>query len=227
MSGSSKQPTSGRLPPKISGRGDRPTATPAAPKKVPLPSVLRYPKLYSLKTCEPLLKNRMIYIIRHYGSEGISILVLREPKEDKVTVLCGDWYGNNLDLDGDATSPLIQAALVFVQEDLKLFMQAMQIINIRQAQFFLAVKDGQLTLVDMQLSLNKMAGPGFIHQLFGKAYRTQEIIKTEGMDDRSLEYVEKGTGSYEGDLIIKPSLFKTFSPTADEQIVPLYAEVRR
>lgn len=156
------------------------------------------------------------------------MLVVRDPRKDNVTVLCGDWKGNNIDLVDDSANRIVQAALVFLQEDLPLFMQVMQSIRLTQAQFFLSLNDENcLTLTDIQVSLNKLTGPGMVRDIFGRVYKTQEVIKVEPMDERALEYVAKGTGSYEGDLIIKPSKFTTFSPTAEDEIIPLYAEVRR
>lgn len=199
---------------------------PIPKKQVVLPKVLPYPALHQLETTLPLIKNRLCYVIRHYGTHGLSVLVARKPSEDKVAVLCGDWKGNNIDLI-DEKEPLVQAALVFVREDLGLFLNTMRLTKITQAQFFLALDDGgHLTLVDMQVSANKLAGPGFIKDFFGKIYRTQEIIKVEAIDDRAVEYLGKGTGSYEGDLIIKTSKFSTFhSETASD--MPTYTEIKR
>ncbi len=226
-SGLSKQPTSGRLPPRISGRGAT-TTVPLAPKKRVLPTVLAYPRMHPLEVCEKHLKDHLCYFIRHYGNEGLSVLISRDPKKDEVAVLCGDWKGNNIDLSADSTDRIVQAGLVFLQEDLKLFMNVMHTIKLTQAQFFLALDAGnQLTLTDIQVAYNKLVGPGMVRDIFGKVYRTQEVIKVEALDDRSIEYVGKGTGSYEGDLLIKPSKFTTFSPTAEDEIIPLYVEVRR
>lgn len=224
---SKKSPTSGRLPPKISGQGVKPTAI-TAQKPTKLPDVLAYPKFHSLDVVEPVIKDHLIYVIRHYGRDGIAVLILRDPNNDRITVLCGDWNGNNIDLDGDNANHITQAALVFVQEDLPLFMKTMHAINLRQAQFFLAIDDeGRLTLTDIQIAFNKLAGPGMVRDIFGKIYRTQEVLKIEPADERALEFIRKGTGTYEGDLVIKPSKFTTFGPTVEDSIIPLYAEVRR
>ncbi len=216
LSGTSKQPQSGRL-----------TAKPAgAVRPPPLPTVLPYPPFSPFASASPHLKDRLCYVIRHFGRVGLSVLIARQPKLDKIAVLCGDWAGNNIDLAADSTNKIVQAALVFVQEDLKLFLHLMHTIKLMQAQFFLAVDDA-LTLVDIQTAANKLVGPGMIRDLFGKVYKTQEILKVEVMDDRALEYLDRGTGSYEGDLILKPSRFATFSPQAATQIIPLYAELKR
>lgn len=224
-SGTSK-PVSGRLPPKISGR----SAVAKLPEKKPvvLPKVLLYPKFSDLQTASKIIKDRLCYIIRHYGNVGISVLILRDPKKDSVVILCGDWYGNNLDLDNKSPDRLVQASLVFLREDVALFLKTMQLIKLDQAQFFLALdENSQLVLVDIQFKFDQLCGPGMVRDIFGKIYRTQEILKIEALDDRALEFIEKGTGNYDGELIIKPSKFTTFSPTLESPIIPLYAEVRR
>lgn len=224
-SGSSK-PVSGRFPPKISG-SRRPAKT-EPPKKVPLPPVFPYPAVHEFADCEAHLKGHLCYVIRHYGHDGISVMILREPDKDGVAVLCGDWYGRSLDIQ-DGRDRLVPAAVVFLQHDLPLFLELMQRINLPQAQFFLAIgADGALTLVDLQTSTNKLAGPGMVRDIFGKIYRTQEVLKVTPMDDTAIEYIQKGTGSYEGDLIIKPSKFTLFAPSAEsESIIPLYSQVKR
>jgi hypothetical protein len=99
----------------------------------------------------------------------------------------------------------------------------MKLIGLPQAQYFLSLDD-ELTLVDMQVSLNKLAGPGMLRDIFSRRYPTQEVIKVEPFDDRVIEYAQRGTGTYEGDLIIKPSRFATI---AEDDLVPLYTEIRR
>ena len=80
-------------------------------------------------------------------------------------------------------------------------------ININQAQFFFSNKDGYM-LVDMQVSVNKLVGPGMIRDLFSKIVPTQEVIKVEPIDDRAIAALLDGNGSYAGNVIIKPSKFR-------------------
>src|SRR5262249_45335843 len=139
-------------------------------------------------------------VIRHYGKDGIAVAIVRQPKQDYIAVLCGDWYGNNLDLVEVAPDNLTEACLKFVKDDLPLFLKVMQLIRLEQAQFFLALDEvGALTLVDIQVALDKFVGPGLLRDVFGKVYRTQEVLKVEPLDGRALEYIENGTGTYEGD----------------------------
>jgi hypothetical protein len=191
-----------------------------------LPQVLPYPSFYPLTVALPHLRGRLVYLLRHYGTVGISVLIYREPSRDNVTVICGDWSGNSLDLVGVQPTVLTEACLKFIKDDLPTFLRMMQLTKLPQAQFFLAIREGSLLLVDVQVSLNKMAGPGMLRDVFGKIYPTQEVLKIESLDDRAIEYIEKGTGNYEGELIIKPSKFSVFSPNT-ELLVPLYVEVKR
>jgi hypothetical protein len=55
--------------------------------------------------------------MRHYGNDGISVLVIRRPKEDKVVVVFGDWKGNSLELDSKLSSPHKTAAIDFQVSD--------------------------------------------------------------------------------------------------------------
>lgn len=185
-----------------------------------VPKVLPYPKLLDIQST-PQIRGVFCYIIKHYGYDGLSVLIYRQPKDDQVIVLCGDWHGNPLDLSGP-TEGLVGTAIEFIQDDMKKFLEMMQLVNIGQAQFFFAKDQHGLVLVDVQVALNKLVGPGMIRDIFGKAYRIQEVKKIEIIDDNALEYIERGSGSYSGDLILKPSSFKL---TDDGS--PLYVEVKR
>ena len=219
-SGSYKRPLSGRMP-----QPAKPVVQPKPAQPV-LPKIIPYPRMQPFSEVAHLLKDRTCYIIKRYNQNGISVLVTRRPEADSVAVLCGDWFGNSLDLVS-TDNELTKAALVFLNEDLPLFITIMRTIKLLQAQFFLTIgDDGKLVLVDIQKSADMLVGPGMVRDIFGKIYKTQEAIKVETpMNDQSIEYILKGSGSYEGDLIIKPSKFSTFAgPTS---IIPLYAEVRR
>lgn len=191
-----------------------------------IPRVLPYPKLMTMEEA-PSIKNLFCYIISHYGTNGLSVLIYRQPSDDQVVVLFGDWNGNNLDIHTDEPTELTNAANMFVSKDVSTFLNLMFSIGIPQAQFFLAINDSGLILTDMQLSLNKFAGPGMIRDLFGKIYPTQEVKKTEIIDDRAIEAIERGTGSYEGDIILKPSKFRMHHDQPSNSYCPLYVETRR
>jgi hypothetical protein len=178
--------------------------------------------MFALERTLPLIRDHLMYVIRWYKQDGISVLVQRDPKRDSVVVMYGDWAGNPLDLE-DFDDEKVNACLKFTKSDLGLFVEMMKLIGLPQAQYFLSLDD-ELTLVDMQVSLNKLAGPGMLRDIFSRRYPTQEVIKVEPFDDRVIEYAQRGTGTYEGDLIIKPSRFATI---AEDDLVPLYTEIRR
>ena len=191
-----------------------------------LPSILVYPDFLSFDNTKSI-KNIFSYIIKHYCDNGLSVLIYRIPSEDDVYIMCGDWRGNKIDLiEENSGHPYFNAAADFLENYAASFLHTMQLIKIEQAQFYFAT-EGELTLVDMQLSLNKFAGPGMIKDIFGKIMRTQEIIKTEIIDDRAIEFINKGTGSYEGNLIMKPSRFRVYHNQVTGVYTPLYVEVKR
>lgn len=164
-------------------------------------------------------------MIRHYGNDGLSVLVYRQPTKDQVVVICGDWKGNNLDITYD--SPLSNIANKFLQESVATFIGTMRLIKLDQAQFFFGVIDDELVLVDIQVSRNKLTGPGMVRDIFGKIFKTQEILKVEVLDDRAIEGIRDGAGTYAGDLIIKPSRFRMYHDEKINSFAPMYVEVVR
>ncbi len=188
-----------------------------------LPQVLKYPELLSDKLLH--VKDVFCYVLEHYGSSGLSVLVYRRPQDDQVVTICGDWDGNSIDLYDDNELSVI--ALDFVQNSLHLLVNTMALVKVDQAQYYFAVKDGELIMVDMQTSLNKFVSPGMIRDIFGRIFNVQNALKTTVIDDVAIEAIEKGTGSYEGDLIIKPTRFRMFHDADQNTYQPLYLEVKR
>lgn len=191
-----------------------------------IPKVLKHPGFIPIDSA-PGIKNVYCYITKHYGNDGLSALIYREQKNDQVSLLFGDWNGGNLDIQGKEETNLTYLANKFIEKDFILLLNVMFSIKIPQAQFFFGIDDDGLVLTDMQLSLNKFAGPGMIQDIFGKVYRTQEIKKIEAIDDRAFEYINMGTGSYEGDLVLKPSRFRMHHDQEANTYQPMYVEVRR
>lgn len=189
-----------------------------------LPQLLKFPTPI---TDLQYVKDIFCYIFRHPGHNGLSVLIYRQPKNDQVVVICGDWHGIKIDLVDIQPSRLIDLASDFVTSEAVKFYEMMQLINIEQAQFFFGIDDDGLFLSDVQLAVNKLAGPGMVKDVFGKIFRTPEVLKIEIIDERALEYIERGTGSYDGNLLIKPSRFRMHHNQADNSYYPLYAEVIR
>lgn len=187
-----------------------------------LPQILKYPVFVPFGD---IIKDIYCYIIKHYGTDGLSILIYRQPQNDQVIIICGDWHGNKIDLVGDNQSTLSKFANKFITTDALKFYEMMRLIKINQAQFFFAIVNDNLLLVDVQISLNKLASPGMVNDMFGKIFPTQEVLKTEIINERAVEYILKGSGSYEGDLIFKPSRFRMCENVG--QFQPLYVGLTR
>jgi hypothetical protein len=191
------------------------------------PIINKFPQMFEFESVVNHLRNHLCYIMRHFGNDGMSVVITREPKADDVTVVFGDWKGNSIELDSVASSKHREHALIFAEQNLITFLQTMRIIKLKQAQFFLAFSDDGLILTDIQISPNKMCGPGMVRDIFEKISKVPEIIKIEALDDRSIECIISGSGNYSGDLIIKPSRFALFNAIQNSLAVPLYAEMKR
>lgn len=192
----------------------RPSGTSKPPQAVlPCPKPLSDPAI---------AYNIYCYVIKHYGNVGLSVLIDRTTD---VSVRFGDWNGNVIDMS--AKTPESDRANRFITNGLRLFASVMKSINLGNAQFFLADVNNDLVLTDIQLSLNKMCGPGMVRDIFGNVFNTQEILKTEIIDDRATDAIVHGSGTYTGDLVLKPSKFRLYHNQANNTYVPLYVEVRR
>lgn len=100
----------------------------------------------------------------------------------------------------------------------------MKLMRVEQAQFFFT---DTMKLVDVQVAYNKMVSPGMIHDVFGKRTDIQETIKTEIIDERTIDAILKGAGSYTGDIIIKPTRFRLYHDPETNSFQPMYIEVKR
>ena len=177
----------------------------------------------------PEIRNTLCYIIKHYGSEGLTVSIWREVVQDDVVVhiAFGNWRGSTIDLKKPSVNT--EAAMLFADNYAKSFIEVMRLIKLHYAQYYFVVDTDGLMLTDVAVgpgpSNVKLCGPGMIRDIFGKLIRTQEVVLIEPIDDRSINAIVSGFGSYGGDLIIKPSKFKTV--VRDKSVCPLYVEVRR
>lgn len=151
------------------------------------------------------LKNVLCYVVRKYSDDGLSVLISR--KSEDIAVIFGDWHGNLYDIREDKPTTIM--CKKFMEEYLNNVYSLMKYINIDMLQMFVDTTN-EFTLVDIQLSLNKYTGPGMLRDVFDPIIRTQEVMVIEPMDDRALEAIKHGTGTYEGDLILKPSKFRLY-----------------
>ena len=185
-----------------------------------LPQLLKYPTLLNINEYEANIKDIFCYVIKHYGDKGLSVLINRQPLDDQVVVLFGSWDGILIDDNHELWS----ISQDFLSKSLSKYVNIMKIIKLNQAQLFFSIQDG-LTLVDMQLSINKMAGPGMIKDIFGKIEKTQHVLRIETIDDRVLNAIRDNAGDYTGDLILKPSRFRPLE--IKNTYKPLYVQVER
>ncbi len=189
-----------------------------------IPALLKYP--FPLKFNKKLIKDRYCYVIADYGRDGISVLIAFNEETQQFVVRAGDWQGSVFDIH-KSEDPLAKICQAFMQKDVHKFMRTMQLMSFKQAQYYFAVNDTGLALVDIQLSMNKFASPGMIRDIFGKIYPTQEVRKVEIIDERAIEALEKGTGTYEGDIILKPSAFSLHHLPNNAGVIPFYMQLKR
>lgn len=193
-------------------------------KQPNLPKLLSYPGLLSGDLAIKQIRNIYCYVIQHYGKDGLSVLIYRQPQTDQVMVMCGDWRGNPVEISD--RSDLANTATKFLTNDLTKILTLLRTIRVQQVQLFFGIDEEGTYLVDMQVALNKMAGPGMIRDIFSNVVRTQQVNKIEIIDDRAIEYLERGNGSYVGDLILKPTRFR-MAEVSNGKYQPLYVEIRR
>lgn len=166
----------------------------------------------------------LCYVMQHYGDNGLTLLIYRDKKTAQIVVQCGDWDGNNIDLtDG---SKQADTGKLLLNEHLENLLGVMKYAKIDQAQVYFAICDEQFMIVDVQTAINKYSGPGMIRDIFSKICMTPQILKIEPLDERAINAIREGTGSYAGDLIIKPSRFRVYEDGTDNYR-PLYLEIRR
>ena len=143
-------------------------------------------------------------------------------RDESISVQFGDWQGVIVDPD-DSTHPFHGQIIQLLEHSFPKLITLMRTIRLGQAEFYFSTG---LVLMDVRLELNRYAGPGMITDVFGKLVDTPETIKIEVLDQRAMDFITKGTGSYEGDLLLKPSRSRPYE-LPDGSYVPFYVAVRR
>lgn len=183
-----------------------------------IPSLLSYPEIINLRDC-PEVSNHLVYVIKKYNEDGLSVLIKRHPK-DQVSVSFGDFDGNMIDITN--TNHRYHSAInLFLSKYNNKFVTLMKLINLPQAIFYISVNDTKLVLVDIRLGLDKFSGPGMIRDVFKNIIDTQEVVSIVHLDDNNLQLIKSHTGQYNHDLIIKTSIFKTID--RGNKVLPAYA----
>jgi hypothetical protein len=188
-----------------------------------VPSALPYPRTLPLDQI-PEIHGQLVYVIRAYPENGLSVVIYRDLKEGDVYLSLSDWDGNPIDLRNE-NHPYYEAAVDFAQHDSSKIVAMMKTLGIDKLVLYISVDGDELRLVDLRASLDKFYGPGMIRDLFSKSYPTQEVVKVVALDENVLEAVKRGEGSFKGNLILKCSKFKTV--IRGKELLPLYAKVDR
>lgn len=188
------------------------------------PSLISYPQILSLNEV-PELMGKLVYIIKAYPLNGLAVLMARDADGTKIKI--GDWDGIPINM----ASPVEKhRALIddFMKNHVNNFIGLMAAAKIKQAIFYLSDDNG-LRLVDMRTALDRLVGPGMLRDLLSKVITTQESVSTVGMTPEVLAAIKKGENHLAGDLIIKPSVFKTITrgESPNMMMYPMYGMVSR
>ncbi len=184
------------------------------------PTILPYPTIPKLDDTAQL-GGMFCYIVKHYGRSGLACLIAN--RDGKPIIQIGDWSGRIIDL-GKSDDPLWPLVSILLDKHLAHIVSVVEIARVQQAIIYLAAGgDPPLMLVDVRLTLNKLAGPGMIDDIFGKAMPVQEVIDRRLLDNMTIAALRDGHGKFTGNVIIKPSRFRCAPNSTD----PLYAEVVR
>ena len=189
-----------------------------------VPKVLPYPKYYDHTELKKL-EHVYCYVQKHPGNVDLTVLIYRDVKNDDVYTIFSDASGNLVELESDTTK-LGDISRNFVKNELVNYVILMNIIKIEQAQYHFSTANDVLTLVDVRTSLNKCVSPGLIEDVFGKLVKTLKTKNTVILNPSVIDAIIQGQGSYEGDLLIRPTRFRL---NDDDPInfAPLYVEIRR
>jgi len=188
-----------------------------------IPSLIAYPRVLELKQI-PEIKEQFVYVIKGYVEQGLTIMVYRDLNSGEVFLSIGDFDANPIDLSNES-NPLQKFAIEFARNDSPRIIGLMKVARISKLILYIAVYGEEPILVDLRTSQNKFYGPGMIRDLFSKVYPTQEVVKTIALNQNTMEAINRGEGSYQGDLILKTSAFKTI--TRGNELLPMYAKVIR
>jgi hypothetical protein len=190
----------------------------------PIPKVLPYPDYLNyefLKNIEQIY----CYIQDRPQNVNLTVLIFRDVDNDGVITICADQTGEPIELTTDK-SETADAARKFIKEKLVSFVTLMNTIKITQAQFHFCVAE-ELILVDVRTAINKYVSPGLIEDVFGKIIKTLKIKNMMVLEPSTIDAIIQGQGPFVGDLLIRPSRFRLLNETDQNNVVPLYVEIKR
>ena len=193
-----------------------------AEEEITLPDPVPYSHFFKFED-RPEFRNMFVYVLRYFPeADGFQLVINRS--SGILTVRVADFLGNLL--DPTKTISLTKHISEFTEKYLTRLTDIMKLVGIRQAIFYISISD-IARLVDMRLSLNKMCGPGYLQDFFGKAgMPVQEIVgKPILLNDENLKKIQSGVEYPDNKYIIKPSVFKSIIQGND--LIPLYGVISR
>jgi hypothetical protein len=153
---------------------------------VTIPDLVDYPQFLSFSEYGSLFKNILCYVIEPYELVGYSVYVGFRNGYSLVRV--GDFESNMIGCDD------------YIIKYIDILIEITKSIGINDSIYYFSKNNGSLVLVDMMLSANKFAGPGMLRDIFGKVFKTQNVIDI-------CQINEETTNKY-NTKVVKPSSFK-------------------
>lgn len=194
---------------------------------IELPDILPYPEILPFSEVREL-HDRFVYVIERYPEDGVTIVARRD--SGYINLRFGDFKGNIID---PTTAKEKQGDLIGKLGDgiIHKLSSFMKIIGLKQCAFYISDDNGTPRLVDMRISINKFAGPGYIRDFFGNIMEVQKVHKIVQLNPEVLGYLINGEYSYAGEYIVKSTAFKFItragtSPT-EPNVLPMYGKVTR
>jgi hypothetical protein len=175
------------------------------PKVLPYHPISNYDKV-------PELEGKFCYIVEDYDDKGgVSVVVTLQNK--KIYYQFGTFAGGEINPQ-DKKHPLHETVNHIAASYCNKLATTMHLLKLEQAQFFWAKCNKEDLLVDLQISFNKLAGPGMLRDIFGKNFPCQRVKEIAHVNKDQLP---------NGPVIIKPSAFKMM--VRDSDVVPMYARI--
>jgi hypothetical protein len=187
-----------------------------------LPKLNALPKYYDISKLEAL-ENVLCYIQDHPSDSWFSLLISRDLKNQDVFIQAGDINGSVVDIHNDG--PLSETIIKYIQENSVSLVSLMKYVNIPMAQYYFSIEEGAVVLQDFQTAINKYASPGMVRDLFSAIVRTSNIRAIEPMTRSIIDSINLNQGTYTGNILIKPSVFRIYDSDQDNR--PFYVGIKR
>lgn len=188
---------------------------------IELPDPVKYYQFFKFDEIAEF-KNKYVYVFKHYPDDiGFMIIVIR--KNDIINYRLADFSGKIINpIENTILSPHIKT---IVEQYLNKLILTIKAIGVKQCIFYFSIAD-RVRLVDIRLSLNKMCGPGYLKDFFGKQDIPiqEEVCSPLILTDENIVALKSKEGMYKhGKFVIKPSVFKVI--IKDEDLIPMYGSI--